>query len=70
MRKRYYDDICDRCRKYPKDEMYILCDKCKNEWISYGIKLLKDRPKGSHLSKDEFEIWFEKSKKKQVFMFR
>lgn len=70
MIEKYEDDICDRCRVYPKNEMYILCVKCKNEWIAYGIKILNSKPNGFHLPKEAFEIWFESKKKKPPFMFR
>jgi hypothetical protein len=69
MRTRYYDDLCDRCRIYTKYEVYILCVKCKDEWLSYGMKTLKDKPQGSILN-DEFEIWFKSTSKHKPFIFR
>jgi hypothetical protein len=66
MRKTYIDDICDKCRIYPKDSNYILCVKCKNEWLAYGMKL-QDKYKGKPLDKNEFEDWFKHTPKPFIF---
>lgn len=66
MRKQYSDDICDRCRVYPKDLPFILCNKCKNEWIAFGIKVMAD--KKIIVNRKDFEVWFKT--KKKIFIFR
>jgi hypothetical protein len=67
MRKTYDDDLCDRCRVNPKDLPYILCAKCRDEWIAFGVKIMDT--KKVLVSREDFEVWFTVQKKKG-FVFR
>ena len=68
-RKSYNDDLCDKCRVNLKDEPFILCRKCKNEWLAYGLALI-NKSNNKPLNKNEFEDWFKSKPKKQSFIFR
>ena len=68
-RKSYNDDLCDKCRVNPKDTVFILCSKCKDEWLTYGLALI-NKSNNKPLDKDEFEDWFKSSAKKKPFIFR
>ena len=67
MRKEYTDSLCDRCRVNPKFSTYILCVKCKDEWVAYGMKLTNSKDKS--ISYIDFNKWFNMPVKR-TFIFR